>query len=409
MRKYVEDAAEMVSPNIIIYDATLCSRECWEESVGVDSCVQPMLPMRVPLFLAALAAGAAAFSAAPARGIDRRRHTNRIVMDDAGLEGTRVWLNVNGERVVRSQTKKADKSDEERAAEAAVSRRILIQGAAIAVGGYEFFVVAKSILFGKGDRKRIGGVELGELDGDAVTAPAIEGRLEETVAEPPSPARTVTIEGLVRTLEGQQGPQFAASNMVGRWVLPWVGGWERICSSSSDASFMGGPSVDTMKMSTDASGRPELRPGDTTYTQQSGRQFVYGPGVGGFATEYLYTSPGKRTKVLVERNGTVTNLGSNYFQVEYKAPPGAYLIEEAYDTKSASAVDVLRSRTPLPGQTASLGPAAVDVTLHTTYLSATMWIIRDDDDRFTVFQRTETRSVMDWSERPPPHLYLTSP
>lgn len=111
-----------------------------------------------------------------------------------------------------------------------------------------------------------------------------------------------------------------------------------------------------------------------------------GPGEGGIIIEYLYGSgSGAEKKALLSRAGTLSNLGNNGFEIEFGEPL------RAYDVESSAGGDVLTSA----AQDASgAGAATAKLFLTTTYLSGTMWIVRDGD-KFVVFQRTDTRSVLD--------------
>ena len=80
----------------------------------------------------------------------------------------------------------------------------------------------------------------------------------------------------VTELEERGGSQLESSSGFGRWVLPWVGGWQRLWTNSADASFLGGPAADKFGF----------------YKEISHRQFVYGPGDGGAVEEYLFECPG---------------------------------------------------------------------------------------------------------------------
>lgn len=276
-------------------------------------------------------------------------------------------------------------------------------------------------------------------DGDAVTSPALELKLEELLASQSSPERQEEVERLVRALEAREGAQLFASAGIGRWVIPWVGGWQQLATNSPDARFFGGPASDKLLVAaTDA--RPLLKIGDVVFNQESVRTFVYGPGVGGVTMEFLYSAPGVASKLLITRNGTVSNQGGNFFTIDYKYAP------EGYPVIKGEKEDLLGSNSPLPELDTPIGlpaqqaskvarprtttvqvpseSAAIGVLaskqgtsgqlnqllglptmlseLRTTYLSATMWIVRCDDDddkneadRFVVWQRTETRSVMD--------------
>eukprot|EP00316_Scyphosphaera_apsteinii_P021135 CAMPEP_0119312874 /NCGR_PEP_ID=MMETSP1333-20130426/27063_1 /TAXON_ID=418940 /ORGANISM="Scyphosphaera apsteinii, Strain RCC1455" /LENGTH=369 /DNA_ID=CAMNT_0007317555 /DNA_START=64 /DNA_END=1173 /DNA_ORIENTATION=- len=314
------------------------------------------------------------------------------INEDAGMDGTRVWPNTGGERVVEKRKKKRNAV----ATGEVVPRRLLIKGAVTVALGCEISVALRSFFAPSPDSGADSTVDnvmndipfMSFKDGDAVTAPTLETSLEDIAALPSFPEQQSTIDQLVRILESRQGAQYFAASAPGKWVLPWVGGWQRICTSETDASFLGGPPKDVFRFS-GAERLSMSKAGSVDFRQESARTFVYGPGQGGATIEYLFSAPGVATKLLVTRNGTVTNLGGNFFSIEYAQPPEAYPVEQVRDE------DLLESNVPLPLDRDMLGPRSAEVQLRTTYLSATMWIVRDALDKFVVFQRTETRSVMD--------------
>ena len=161
--------------------------------------------------------------------------------DSEGMEGTRIWLNTNGERVVTKKKYKSKAKDSEGLFESEERRLLLgLMGAGVGVQ-----VVLNGVLkpLGLIDRKRYSqqALEASALEGDAVTRPAIELQLEGVVRGEISGGET-TIKNLVGVLEGQGGSAIAAAARPGRWAVPWVGGWERLCTSETDAAFVGGPS-----------------------------------------------------------------------------------------------------------------------------------------------------------------------
>ena len=79
------------------------------------------------------------------------------------------------------------------------------------------------------------------LEGDAVTPPAVEEQLEAVVRGDVPGTDSATIKNLVGVLESQGGPALGAASRNGRWAVPWVGGWQRLCTSDDDQSFIGGP------------------------------------------------------------------------------------------------------------------------------------------------------------------------
>ena len=191
---------------------------------------------------------------------------------------------------------------------------------------------------------------------------------------------------LVEELEERGGSQFAAAANTGRWVMPWVGGWERIWTDNPvDASFLGGPSRD---------GFSDARRGGQ-FKQVSARTFVYGPGEGGMTVEYLHQAPGSPIKLLLTRQGTVNNLGAHLFSVNFPTP-----IDEYEVVAKTEETDKLATGRPL-NTTASSGADRASpvegLRMRTSYLSERLWIVRDvmGTDHVAVFRRTDTRSVMD--------------
>lgn len=303
----------------------------------------------------------------------------------------RVWLNQGGERVVaKKQTKKrAPDPDEPPETPQGIDRRLLLMG----VLAQPAIFSAISMSRGSGSSKKTSQVNsLGDnMDGDAVTSPALEIQLLEAIelypnAQPgdftnPQYAAAYT---LVPQLEARGGSQVKASSMAGRWVLPWVGGWDRVWTSTADTRPFGGPQDLQFKV------------GAKTYTQLAARQFVYGPGEGGAIVEFLY---GERDaagsigqKLLLTRPGYVSNLGDNTFQLAFKGPLDEY--EVVFNPKMNQ--DGLRTGEKLPGGSIA-SQAADDLFLRTTYLSERLWIIRDirDPSIVSVFERTNTYSVFD--------------
>jgi hypothetical protein len=146
-------------------------------------------------------------------------------------------------------------------------------------------------------------------DGDAVSSPLLEIQLLELLEnEDKTPTREAKLGGLVTALETRGGTQITAANGQGRWVLPWVGGWDRLWTSATDSSYLGGPASN--KMTRRGIGLEQI----------SARNYVYGPGESGITVEYLHSADGDETaplKFLLTRPGTVTNLGDNIFQLDF--------------------------------------------------------------------------------------------
>jgi len=282
--------------------------------------------------------------------------------------------NMGGERVIKKQKKTVRKPSA--GGEGTLVRRALLGGAGAIALSYV------SVLSGRADKQ----LEEADPFGDAVTAPSLELELDELLAVPaPSDAQVLQ---LVQQLEETGGPQFAASILQGRWVLPWVGGWERTWSSQSDSRLFGGPERATV-------GR-----GASQLPLAGVRHFIYGPGEGGITIEYLYAAASSATKVLLARQGIVSNLGGNFFQLDFPTKL------DGYEVATTNEKDFL---TPLPAlPPGEGGPPIQGVTLQTTYLSSSLWILRSyipeaaggskaasAAQQICVFRRTETRSVLD--------------
>lgn len=297
-----------------------------------------------------------------------------------GMDGERVWLNTNGERVVRKKKKKPKKAaGEEEPFGSGVfdsdERRLLL--GLLGTGGI-LQVVLNVFVKPNQPRRRDAESETRDasaLEGDAVTRPAIEEQLEDVVLGRIA-SDSSTVGKLVSVLESQGGPSLMASSRRGRWAVPWIGGWQRLATSETDASFLGGPSKMSVK----------------GLEQISCRHFIYGPGEGGIVVEYLYAPAGETiesapssTKLLLSRSGTLENLGENTFEIDFKEPLQAFQI----DTDERG-VDFLR----VAAKDSGAGANTATPKLQTTYLSATMWIVREGE-KYAVFQRTDTRSVND--------------
>ena len=302
------------------------------------------------------------------------------VQNQMGMEGERVWLNTNGERVVRKKKPKPPKvPGEDDGFGSGIfdseERRLLLG----LLGTGVTIQVALRLLFPSQQRRGRGvdfdAYDASALEGDAVNRPALEVQLEDVVTGKIA-GDSATIRNLVTVLEGQGGPSLMAASRRGKWAVPWVGGWQRLTTSETDSSFLGGPIKTSVK-------GLEL---------VSCRHFIYGPGEGGFINEYLYAPSGQTaesapstSKLLLSRSGTLDNLGDNEFEIDFLEPLQAFQL----DTDERG-VDYLR----LAAKDSGAGDIASKPRLQTTYLSGTMWIVRQGD-KFAVFQRTDTMSVND--------------
>lgn len=309
-------------------------------------------------------------------------------LDRSSLDYNARPPNMGGERVVLSKPKPLVRARPKNDADADEygSRR------AIVGAGLVLSTLSWATLFSGGTNSK-GAVTSGGNDGDAVTAPQLETDLEEIAVAASSPAQREAIRAIIGQLEEEGGAALPASNSVGRWVIPWVGGWERVVSSQDDVSLFGGPAQPSMN----------VRGGG--YELVSSRQFVYGPGEGGIMCEYLFEKPGAEEKVLLARQGAVSNLGGNYFVLDFSTPLYGFEVSAASGGYDAQLMP--NSLAPLGGASGRVagGPAVKDLTLHTTYLSDRMWVLRPfgepgtraarAGDDFIVLRRTETRSVVD--------------
>jgi hypothetical protein len=224
-------------------------------------------------------------------------------------------------------------------------------------------------------------------EGDAVTRPGLETKLLELLGGETGVKGGKTVPMLIDELEDYEGSQLNAAAGTGRWVIPWVGGWERVYAGQLDASYLGGPA------------KPSFSSRGQSFSQVSTRQFIYGPGEGGITIEYLYSAAGApetAPKLLLTRPGKVTNLGGLQFRLDFDAPLNEYeVLSNVKNAKDGTISDALATGQPLEGGAERAPP--MSAMLRTTYLSERLWIIRDvrDADLVSIFVRSETRSVMD--------------
>jgi len=321
--------------------------------------------------------------------------------EQEGMDGTRIFPNQGGERVIR--TKRAARQKPTRAAQGDEAvpleeRRLLLGLAGIGGAAQVAIWASKGVTImptsTSPTRKTRGSLETSDLEGDAVTRPLYEIQLEDIVREKArygsnadakqiGAADAQRVLETVEVLEERRGVAFDAADRMGRWAIPWVGAWQCLCTNSDDASFLGGPP--------DAS----FVAGGKAYRRIDERQFIYGPGDGGLISEYLYATPGNTSKLLLSRTGRVANQGGNFFAWEFRSP----LEVQPVEFDGSGGERLVAGEAPIP---ARLGrPDDQTAALRTTYLSQTMWITRDADEygqpgaRFAVWQRTDTRSVLD--------------
>ena len=287
--------------------------------------------------------------------------------------------NMGGQRVIKKQVKSNREARASTGGDATseIARRGFLGLAGLSAAAY-FSVISGS------DR---GAEEEADPFGDAVTAPTLELDLDElldvskTAGISPPDAQVLA---LIQQLEETGGPQFSASILQGKWVLPWVGGWERTWTSQGDSSLFGGPVRTTVG-----------RGGANQLLLAGVRHFIYGPGAGGITIEYLYSAASSATKVLLARQGVVSNLGGNFFQLDFPSKLDGYEVAQEFERDFLTPLPTLP-----PGEG---GPPIMGVTLQTTYLSSSLWILRNYNpegyekvpQQICVFRRTETRSVLD--------------
>jgi hypothetical protein len=230
-----------------------------------------------------------------------------------------------------------------------------------------------------------------EDEGYGASPPALESRLIDLVSYGGSFSDEVAAK-FVYALEGRGGPELNPSAFEGTYVMPWVGAWRNIWSNMKDFSYFGGPTTDRFRNLKTLS----------EYKLESARHFIYGPGNGGVTVEYLHSAPGEKVKRLLTRAGSVTNLGNRICEFDF---PTRLLEFETITEDSGQ--DQLASSVQLLGGTERDSPAPKRL-LKTTYLSPTLWILRDVrppqktrsrklvvGDKVFVFQRTNARAVVD--------------
>ena len=158
-------------------------------------------------------------------------------VDDRGYQrggGPLQYLppNMGGQRVVKKQvtSNREARSSAGGDATSEIARRGFLGLAGLFSVAY-FSVVT-------GGQTQTAATEETDPFGNAVTAPTLELDLDDLLelskkqgVAPPD----ASVMALVQQLEETGGPQFEASFLQGKWVLPWVGGWERVWSSQADS------------------------------------------------------------------------------------------------------------------------------------------------------------------------------
>ena len=158
-------------------------------------------------------------------------------VDDRGYQrggGPLQYLppNMGGQRVVKKQvtSNREARSSAGGDATSEIARRGFLGLAGLFSVAY-FSVVS-------GGQEQTAATEETDPFGNAVTAPTLELDLDDLLelsrkqgVAPPD----ASVMALVQQLEETGGPQFEASFLQGKWVLPWVGGWERVWSSQADS------------------------------------------------------------------------------------------------------------------------------------------------------------------------------
>ena len=226
--------------------------------------------------------------------------------------------------------------------------------------------------------------------GDAVTQPGLELEMLEILEGGGLyAANGKSIAQLVDELEEFQGSQLNAAGGSGKWVIPWVGGWERVYANSGDARYLGGPA------------QTELSLRGKAFKQLSQRHFVYGPGESGVTVEYLYGMPGasqSAPKLLLTRKATVTNQGDLEFTFGFDERIGEFEVGENVQSRSQErGIEFGEAIIGAPIEGGAEREPPMTARLKSTYLSERVWIVRDvaNPEQVSVFARTETRSVAD--------------
>ena len=278
-------------------------------------------------------------------------------------------------------------------------RRVLLIGAAV------FGVAGLSSTLGVGAQRAAREPEeetaLYYDDGDCVTPPGLEVELEAAVANAAvaagsaaAPADAETVRNIVLQLEAAKGSQFAAAFNQGRWVIPWVGGWERVWADDPDASFVGGPARASLALTTDRTrSAPVMAPGGDVYRQGGARLFVYGPGVDGACVEYTYEASGVRDKLLLTRTGSVDNEGGNVFRLAFASPFKPYEVTTLRSADGEYEYGALPTFETLPTRGIDLSQAA-EVECKTTYLSERLWVVCGADGEIAIYIVSRRGSVL---------------
>jgi len=265
----------------------------------------------------------------------------------------------------------------------ATSRRALLAGLATALGSSQASASDAIVTARAVSAQRIAAERLSLEEAYVLYARAAE--LEEeleaqllSVLAPQSESydRAVRAEALMQQLEMSGGRQrrsgWGESDRL--WDLPFVGGWDLLFSAGG--GFLGGPAA----VSVDGRVLPRV----------SARQWVYGPGDYGVATECAYSSYDTGGGVLLARNAKLTKLAESAMRVDF----------------AATAPNVYRwpSREPLRAEALGIGtPLGRGGLRVTTYLSDVMWISRSSDGSdANVLQRTEEEAAV-------PQMTATTP
>mmetsp|Transcript_44731 Transcript_44731/g.78759 ORF Transcript_44731/g.78759 Transcript_44731/m.78759 type:complete len:460 (+) Transcript_44731:60-1439(+) len=230
-------------------------------------------------------------------------------------------------------------------------------------------------------------LEMAADTGYANVAPRSEQQIIEEFEEGRAVTGSPDMYKFIAKLEKRQGAAFSASSLGGRWVMPWIGGWQRIWSSEFDTSYIGGPVKASFKRE------------NKDYYLYSARNFFYGPGPGGMTTEYLFKPTNENEKannILLARAGVVENEGDNQWSVVF---PDALREFETESTLTRSASfnsfekEVLKSDVAI----GLIGDPAPNCRLQTTYLSQQIWVLRDtkDPSKISVYRRSATQAVVD--------------
>ena len=206
-----------------------------------------------------------------------------------------------------------------------------------------------------------------------------------------TPEQSSRIDAIITQLEATRGRQQRAgwgqSSM--RYDLPYIGAWE-VLYATEPSGYIGPPQLKLV----------------------SARQWIYGPGSGGAATECVYadSSGPSSGSLLVTRTGNVTKLEQAALQLAFEEASRGYQLSytvretrrlQMSDGQWGDLVTTRASSTPAVGallstaeqRTVCAPDAGLKQTmLQTSYLSDVLWIVRAASGSATVLKRTEAEA-----------------